>query len=154
MINMEESAIFWDKIDNYITCSHLARRDRDFHFIILMFRDEIEITYCYSHVSRREWETQIECLKVEREKYQSILTRSCENKNSRWSLEGSRGVEEDELRILVKTWKNLWKIKFCMHLHSNIILASSVPLSNFILIYTRVTSMKFKLLHMWWFLLS
>ena len=38
-----------------------------------MFRDEIEITYRYSHVSRRERQTQIEFLKVEREKYQSIL---------------------------------------------------------------------------------
>ena len=80
---MEEGAIFRDEIENYINCSHLARRDRDFHFIILMFRDEIEITYCYSHVSRRERETQIECLKVEREKCQSILTRSRENENSR-----------------------------------------------------------------------
>ena len=57
-----------------------------FHFNILMFQDEIEITYCYSHVSRREWETQIEFLKVEREKSQSIFTRSRENENSRWSL--------------------------------------------------------------------
>ena len=80
---MEEGAIFRDEIENYIRCSHLARRDRDFHFIILMFRDEIEITYCYSHVSRRERETQIEFLKVEREKSQSILTRSRENENSR-----------------------------------------------------------------------
>ena len=83
MRNMEESAIFRDEIENYITCSHLARQDRDFHFIILMFRDENEIIYCYSHVSRRERETQIEFLKVEREKCQSILTRSRENENSR-----------------------------------------------------------------------
>ena len=68
MRNMEEGAIFRDEIENYVTCSHLARRDRDFHFIILMFPDKIEITYCYSHVSRRERETQIEFLKVEREK--------------------------------------------------------------------------------------
>ena len=68
-----------DKIKNYV----YARRDRDFGSIILMFRDEIEITYCYSHVSRRERETQIEFLKVEREKSQSILTRSRENENSR-----------------------------------------------------------------------
>ena len=72
-----------DKIENYVNFSHLARRDRDFGSIILMFRDEIEITYCYSHVSRRERETQIEFLKVEREKSQSILTRSRENENSR-----------------------------------------------------------------------
>ena len=46
--------------------SILRLRDRDFHFIILMFRDEIEITYCYSHVLRRERETEIEFLTVER----------------------------------------------------------------------------------------
>ena len=55
-----------DEIENYVNCSHLARRDRDFGSIILMFRDEIEITYCYSHVLRREREIQIEFLKVER----------------------------------------------------------------------------------------
>ena len=63
-----------------------SRQDRDFHFIILMFRDEIEITYCYSHVSRRERELEIEFLTVEREKSQSILTRSRENENSRYCL--------------------------------------------------------------------
>ena len=35
--NMEEGAIFRDKIENHFPCSQLARRDRDFHFIILMF---------------------------------------------------------------------------------------------------------------------
>ena len=80
MRNMEK---YRDEIKNYVNCSHLTRQDRDFGFIILMFRDEIEITYCYSHVSRRERETQIEFLKVEREKSQSILTRSRENENSR-----------------------------------------------------------------------
>ena len=80
MRNMEK---YRDEIENYVNCSHLARRDRDFGSIILMFRDEIEITYCYSHVSRRERETQIEFLKVEREKSQSILTRSRENENYR-----------------------------------------------------------------------
>ena len=80
---MEEGAIFRDEIENYITCSHLARRDRDFHFIILMFRDEIENTYCNSHVSRRERERRIEFLRVEREKSHSNLMRSRENENSR-----------------------------------------------------------------------
>ena len=76
MRNMEK---YRDEIENYVNCSHLARRDRDFGSIILMFRDEIEITYCYSDVSRRERETQIEFLKVEWEKSRSILTRSREN---------------------------------------------------------------------------
>ena len=80
---MEEGAIFRDKIENYVNCSHLTRRDRNFGSIILMFRDEIEIIYCYSHVSRRERETQIEFLKIEREKSQSILTKSRENENFR-----------------------------------------------------------------------
>ena len=72
--------------EKYGRWCNFSRRDRDFCFIILVFRDEIEIRYCYSHVSRRERETQIEFLKVEREKSQSILTRSRENENSRWSL--------------------------------------------------------------------
>ena len=54
--------------DRYGRRCNFSRRDRDFCFIILVFRDEIEIRYCYSHVSRRERETQIEFLKVEREK--------------------------------------------------------------------------------------
>ena len=49
-----EGAIFRDKIENYFSCSHLARRDRDYHMTILVFRDENEITYCYSRVSRRD----------------------------------------------------------------------------------------------------
>ena len=36
-----ESAIFQDEIDNYFSCSHLARRDRDYHMTILVFREEI-----------------------------------------------------------------------------------------------------------------
>ena len=47
-----EGAIFQDKIDNYFSCSHLARRDRDYHMTILVFRDKNDITYCYSHVLR------------------------------------------------------------------------------------------------------
>ena len=41
-------------LENYFSCSHLARRDCDYHMIILVFRDENEITYCCSHVSRRD----------------------------------------------------------------------------------------------------
>ena len=32
-----ESEIFWDEIENYFSCSHLARRDRDYHMNILEF---------------------------------------------------------------------------------------------------------------------
>ena len=49
-----ENAIFRDEIENYFSCSHLARRDCDYHMIILVFQDKNEITYCCSHVSRRD----------------------------------------------------------------------------------------------------
>ena len=51
---IRKGAIFRDDIENYFSCSHLARRDRDYHMIILVFPDENEITYCCSHVSRRD----------------------------------------------------------------------------------------------------
>ena len=41
-----ESAIFRDEIENYFSCSHPARRDRDYQMTILVFRDENEIRYC------------------------------------------------------------------------------------------------------------
>ena len=47
-----KGTIFRDEIENYCSCSHLARRDGDYHKTILVFRDENEITYIYSHVSR------------------------------------------------------------------------------------------------------
>ena len=40
-----ESTIFRDEIENYFSYSHLARRDRDYHRTILVFRDKNEITY-------------------------------------------------------------------------------------------------------------
>ena len=68
-----ESAIFQDEIDNYFSCSHLARRDRDYHMTILVFRDENEIRYCYSHVSRRDRDFRKSFLVVEREKMKLTL---------------------------------------------------------------------------------
>ena len=50
-ISLSLSAIFRDKIENYFSCPHLARQDRDYHMTILVFRDENKITHCYSHVS-------------------------------------------------------------------------------------------------------
>ena len=47
-------AIFRDKIENYLSCSRLVRQDRDYHMTILVFRDENEISYGYSHVSRQD----------------------------------------------------------------------------------------------------
>ena len=49
-----EGAIFRDEIENYFPCSRLARRERYFHMIILVFRDENEITQYHSHVLRRD----------------------------------------------------------------------------------------------------
>ena len=43
---------------------YYSRRDQDFHFINLIFRDKIEITYCNLYAWRRERETQVEFLKV------------------------------------------------------------------------------------------
>ena len=61
-----ESAIYRDEIENYFSCSHLARRDRDYHMTILVFRDENGIRYCYSHVSRRDRDFRKSFLVVER----------------------------------------------------------------------------------------
>ena len=68
-----EDTIFRDKIENYFSCSHLARRDRDYYMNILVFRDENEITYCYSHVSRRDRDLRKSFLVVEREKMKLTL---------------------------------------------------------------------------------
>ena len=68
-----ESAIFQDEIDNYFSCFHLARRDRDCHMTILVFQDENEIRYCYSHVSRRDRDFRKSFLVVEREKMKLTL---------------------------------------------------------------------------------
>ena len=79
-----EGAIFRDEIENYFSCSRLARRDRDYHMTILVFRDENEITYCYSRVSRRDRDFKKSFLMVEREKMKLTLTRIPGIENSRW----------------------------------------------------------------------
>ena len=53
-LTLEKRCHFRYEIENYFSCSHLARRDCDYHMIILVFRDENKITYCYSHASRRD----------------------------------------------------------------------------------------------------
>ena len=68
-----EGAIFRDEIENYFSCSRLARRDRDYHMTILVFRDENEIPLCYSHVSRRDRDFRKSSLVVEREKMKLTL---------------------------------------------------------------------------------
>ena len=68
-----EGTIFRDEIENYFSCSRLARRDRDYHMTILVFRDENEIPFCYSHVSRRDRDFRKSFLVVEREKMKLTL---------------------------------------------------------------------------------
>ena len=68
-----EDSIFRDEIENYFSCSRLARRDRDYHMTILVLRDENEITYCYSHVSRQDRDFRKSFLVVEREKMKLTL---------------------------------------------------------------------------------
>ena len=68
-----EGAIFRDEIENYFSCSRLARRDRDYQMTILVFRDENEIPFCYSHVSRRDRDFRKSFLVVEREKMKVTL---------------------------------------------------------------------------------
>ena len=68
-----EVTIFRDEVENYFSCSHLARRDRDYHMIIFVFRDENEITFCYSHVSRQDRDFRKSFLVVEREKMKLTL---------------------------------------------------------------------------------
>ena len=68
-----EGAIFWDEIENYFSCSRLARRDRDYHMTILVFRDENEIPFCYSHVSRPDRDFRKSFLVVEQEKMKLTL---------------------------------------------------------------------------------
>ena len=49
-LTLEKRCHFRYKIENCFSCSHLVRRDCDYHMIILVFRDENGITHCYSHV--------------------------------------------------------------------------------------------------------
>ena len=72
-LTLEKRCHFRYEIENYFSCSHLARRDCDYHMIILVFRDENEITYCYSHVSRRDRDFRKSFLVVEREKMKLTL---------------------------------------------------------------------------------
>ena len=51
--------------------------------IIVLLRDEKEITYCYSHVSRRDGDFKKSFLMVEREKMKLALTRISGIENSR-----------------------------------------------------------------------
>ena len=74
-----EGAIFRDEIQNF-SCSHLARRDRDYHMTILVFRDKNEITLLFS------------CFET-RSRLQKIISRGRARKNeadSRREFPGSR----------------------------------------------------------------
>ena len=84
-----EDAIFRDEIENYFSCSRLARRDRDYHKTILIFRDESEIPFCHSHVSRRDRDFRKSFLMVEREKMRLTLVEN--SRDREFSL--TSGVE-------------------------------------------------------------
>ena len=68
-----EGAFFRDEIENYFSCSRLARGDRDYQMTILIFRDKNEIPFCYSHVSRRDGDFRKSFLVVEQEKMKLTL---------------------------------------------------------------------------------
>ena len=88
-----EGAIFQDKIDNYFSCSHLARRDRDYHKTILVFRDENEIPFCYSHVSRRDRDFRKSFLVVEREKMKLTLVENSRDREFSLTSEMAQNKE-------------------------------------------------------------
>ena len=85
-LTLEKRCHFRYEIENYFSCSHLARRDCDYHMIILVFRDKNEITYCYSHVLRRDWDFRKSFVMVVRKKILPTLTRIHGSDNSRWPL--------------------------------------------------------------------
>ena len=78
-----EKVQFVETRSRIIFLALLARRDRDYHMTILIFRDENEITYCYSRVSRRDRDFKKSFLMVEREKMKLTLTRIHGIENSR-----------------------------------------------------------------------
>jgi len=87
-----EGAIFRDEIENYFSCSRLARRDRDYHMTILVFRDENEIPFCYSHVSRRDRDFRKSFLVVEREKMKLTLVENSRDREFSLTSETSLGA--------------------------------------------------------------
>ena len=70
-----KGAIFRDEIENNFSCSHLLRRDRDYHMTILVIRDESRITYFCSPVSRRDRDLRKSFLVVEQEKNEAFSRR-------------------------------------------------------------------------------
>ena len=88
-----ESAIFRDEIENYFSCSRLARRDRDYHMTILIFWDENEIPFCYSHVSRRDRDFRKSFLVVEREKMKLTLVENSRDREFSLTSEMAQNKE-------------------------------------------------------------
>ena len=72
-LTLERRYKFWRRDWELFFCSHLARRNQDYHVTILVFRDENKITYCYSNVSRQDWDFRKSFLVVEREKMKLTL---------------------------------------------------------------------------------
>ena len=101
-LSKTQSAMFRDKIKNYFSCSHLARQDQDYHIwpYILVFRDENEITYCYSRILRRDQDFRKSFLVVERKKMKLTLVEN--SRDREFSLNSDviacclgRGVRSD-----------------------------------------------------------
>ena len=143
-----EGAIFRDEIENYFSCSHLARRDRDYHMTILVFRDENEITYCYSRVSRQDRDFKKSFLMVEREKMKLILTRIPGIENSRWALPDAFLVHVGYLMPLLPVWESLeWVIILifnlsCQFLVVNLMIRSFFSSLASLVIFLEVNYMK------------
>ena len=68
-----------------LSIGHLARRDRDYHMTILVFRDENEIIHRNSCVSRRDRDFRKSFLMVEK-KWSWLSSRISGVENSRWAL--------------------------------------------------------------------
>ena len=93
-----EGAIFRDEIENYFSCSHLAKRDQDYHRTILVFRDDKEITYCYSRVSRRDRDFRKSFLVVERDKMKLTLVEN--SRDQEFSLNSDSNPKFHNLMII------------------------------------------------------
>ena len=118
-----EGAIFRDEIENYFSCSRLARRDRDYHMTILVFRDENEIPFCYSHVSRRDRDFRKSFLVVEREKMKLTLVENSRDRefsltsDSHDMKETYKMIHMQKVQLICTWWiQTRWLKKYLMSL--------------------------------------
>ena len=110
-----EGAIFEMRLRIYFSCSHLARRDRDYHKTILVFRDENETKYCYSHVSRRDRDFRKLFLVVEREKIKVTFVKNSRDREFLLTIffnTRSRTYLKIGLPLLLN-FDNIWHCVIC-----------------------------------------